>query len=69
MNLRVVIGTLALRPAGGWSWTTSTVAHQDRSRRLHTCSFDHNTCICGELRRCEHRAGIRQPYIGRRMRQ
>jgi hypothetical protein len=67
MNLRVVIGILALRPVVGRSWTVSTVAHQDPSRRLHTCSSDHNTYICGGLGSYDHGMDTSQPYIGRRV--
>lgn len=65
MNLWVVIGTLALSLVGGWSWTLSTVTHQDPSHRLHACSADHNTNVCGELGGCEHCVDNSRPYIGR----
>jgi hypothetical protein len=54
MNLRMVIGILTLRLVVGRSRTVGTVAHQDPSRRPHSCTSDHNTWVCGGLESCEH---------------
>jgi phosphatidylserine/phosphatidylglycerophosphate/cardiolipin synthase-like enzyme len=53
MNLRAVIGMVALSVVVGWSWTVSSFSHQDRCHRLHSCPSDHGTYVCGDKGRCD----------------
>jgi phosphatidylserine/phosphatidylglycerophosphate/cardiolipin synthase-like enzyme len=53
MNLRAVIGVIALSVVVGWSWTVSSFGHQDPCHRLHACLSDHGIYVCGDKGRCE----------------
>jgi phosphatidylserine/phosphatidylglycerophosphate/cardiolipin synthase-like enzyme len=53
MNRRVVIGLFILSLVAGWSWTASSVAHQDPCHRLHSCPSDGHTYGCGDRGRCD----------------
>ena len=34
-------------------WLSAASAHQDPCHRLHVCSSDHNTYVCGDKGRCD----------------
>jgi hypothetical protein len=53
MTRRAVIGMVALSVVVGWSWTVSSLGHQDPCHRLHACPSDQNTYVCGDRGRCD----------------
>jgi phosphatidylserine/phosphatidylglycerophosphate/cardiolipin synthase-like enzyme len=53
MNLCAVLRMVTLSVLVGWSWTGSSVGHQDPCHRLDSCPSDHGTSVCGDKGRCD----------------